>query len=456
MTRVLTLTALFVVLYAMAAIVSTLSQLANGADRLLAGSGQYVFLVLLGVFGALAATPLFLYLRLPKYFAPPESPQGPEYVKYQAWLLAQLRTNQHLAGMPLQSEEDIPAALEFLSGKADVAIKSSANAIFVSTAVMQNGKLDGLIMLATQARLVWQVATIFSLRPSPRQLVYLYSNVGTAMLIAGNIDDVDFAELVSPIMASVAPSAVGAVPGLQGIASLLTNSLASGAANAFLTLRVGMLAKAYCSPLVKPEAKSIRKGATSQALALVGSIVKVNGSKVMKAVWNGVSNPLIGAAEAVGASVKSASTKAAAIAGTAANSVGTAFSATAEHVKGGASVVSDAASEVGQSLGRAAGVSAGHIKGGAAAVVDATGGAAKVLGRTASAGLGHVKDGMSSVANASKDVGGSISQATSVASSKAAELGKLIGRAADATAEGAKNAASKATGSAASVFNRNN
>lgn len=83
-------------------------------------------------------------------------------------------------------------------------------------------------------------------------------------------------------------------------------------------------------------------------------------------------------------------------------------------------------------------------------------GAAKVLGRTTSAGLGHVKDGMSSVANASKDVGGSISQATSVASSKAAELGKLIGRAADATAVGAKNAASKATGSAASVFNRNN
>jgi hypothetical protein len=452
--RILTLAALFLILFAAATIVSTVGQLANSADRVLAGSGQYVFFGLLGLFVTLAVTPIVLFLRLPKFVAPPTTTQGPEYESYQAWLLGQLKVNPHLTGTPVHSEQDITTAMQILHRKADDVIKDAASAIFVSTSVMQNGKLDGLMMLVTQGRLVWQVAAIFQLRPSPRQLMYLYSNVGSAMLIAGNIDDVDFAEIVTPIVTSVAPSMVGAVPGFQGVAALLTNSLASGAANAFLTLRVGMLAKAYCSPVAGIDQSTIRRGASAQAMALIGTIVKTNGTKIMKAAWSSFANPLAGAAEVVGNSVKSATSKASAMAGSAAESVGDALGTTARQIKVGASSISTAASGVGQGIGRAAEAGAGHIKLGSAAVVDATEGAAKAIGRTAGAGIQHVKGGVTSVVETSKELGVSIVQASAVASDKAVGLGKAIGRAADASAKVTANAASKVAEKSSAVFSR--
>ena len=42
----------------------------------------------------------------------------------------------------------------------------------------------------------------------------------------------------------------GAIPGFQVFTTIAVNSLLSGSANAFLTLRVGMIAKAYCGSLV--------------------------------------------------------------------------------------------------------------------------------------------------------------------------------------------------------------
>ncbi|MCY7307421.1 MAG: YcjF family protein [Rhodoferax sp.] len=262
--RALALLALFLVLYATASVVATVTQLSSAADRLYDGSGQIVFFSLLGIFGFLAAMPAALYFRLPKPLHPPATMEGPEFVEYQAGLLLALRRNPRLAGVPMDSVGDLAGALEALSKIADAEIKKSAGSIFVTTALMQNGKLDGLLMLATQARLVWRVAGIYYRRPSPRQMFYMYSNVGAAVLIATDIDDVDFAGMASPVVASIAPSLAGAVPGLQGIGSLLTNSLADGAANAFLTLRVGLIAKAYCAPMIEPQIGLIRRSASIQ------------------------------------------------------------------------------------------------------------------------------------------------------------------------------------------------
>lgn len=361
-TRILFALAVFVLLYAGTAVVSTLTQLADVADRVHAGSGQAVFWVLLSIFSALAITPVVMYLKLPKPINPPENMEEPGFSQYRAWLLLELKGNPHLLGVQLDSIEDIPNALEILSRKANTLIKNSASAIFVSTALMQNGRLDGLLMLATQLRLVWQVAALYHRRPSPRQILYMYSNVGAAMLIAGSLDEVDFAELASPIVASSAPSLASAVPGLQGIASLLTNCLANGAANAFLTLRVGMMAKAYSAPMVHPEKSAVRRGATRQALAFIGDITKENGARIAKGIWQTVSSPITDATNAAAQGVRTASSKAANFAVATATNVGDAFNATAGQVKGGALAIAETTSDVGKRIGRAVDATADGAK----------------------------------------------------------------------------------------------
>jgi hypothetical protein len=64
---------------------------------------------------------------------------------------------------------------------------------------------------------------------------------------------------------------------------LLANSVVSGAANAFLTLRVGMIAKQYCNCLVHVDKKSLRRAATAQAAKLLGRIVRDGVTRLTKA-----------------------------------------------------------------------------------------------------------------------------------------------------------------------------
>jgi hypothetical protein len=284
----LTILLLLVALYAIAAMVATVTQLADGADRLYQGAGQPVFWALLILFSGLVTYPLVLLLKMPKPLRPPTDKEEPYYSQYRDWLREHLNQNPREAVRTLAVRNDLEGALSVLDKDADRIIRSTASSVFVSTALMQNGRLDGLIMLTMQLRLVWQVATIYNLRPSPRQLWYLYSNVGATMLLASSLDDVNYAELASPIVSAVAPSIASAVPGLQGIGNLLVNSLASGSANAFLTLRIGLIAKAYCAPLVEPERKLIRQSATTGALKMLGIVSREKFAQVAKAVWDGV------------------------------------------------------------------------------------------------------------------------------------------------------------------------
>jgi len=78
---------------------------------------------------------------------------------------------------------------------------------------------------------------------------------------------------------------------------LLTSSVLSGSANAFLTLRVGMITKEYCRCTVRLEKKGLRRAATVQAVKLLGAIVRdstVKLSKAAMALWLlGVSKPFL-------------------------------------------------------------------------------------------------------------------------------------------------------------------
>ena len=269
----------FVSLYVGVAIVGNIVLLANAADRMVIGSGDSVFWVLTVIFMIAAVTPFYLYFSFPNALIPPTVTEGPLFDHYLVQLRKRLSVNVRLKGAQLQSIEDIEQAIGILSKDSDKIIRETATSIFVSTSIMQNGRLDGLITLCTQVRMVWRVASVYQQRPSPRQMIYLYSNVGANVLLAESIEEIDLSEIVAPLFASGLTSSI---PGM----SLIMNSVANGAASAFLTLRVGSVTKQYCEALSTPNRSLVRRYATLSAMALIGDIVKENGARIVSGSWS--------------------------------------------------------------------------------------------------------------------------------------------------------------------------
>jgi uncharacterized membrane protein YcjF (UPF0283 family) len=237
--------------------------------------GKAVLCALVIIYSALILIPVYLWVRLPKPMQPPANTDCPEYATFLAGMRKRLSRNSRLAGQELSTGTHIEAALRTLNRQADSIVSDAASTVFLSTAVSQSGRLDGLVVLVAQCRLVWQVAHIYQQRPSPRQFVHLYANVATTAFVAGEIEDIDLEGLLATILGS----GVAAFPGVQ----LLANSVVSGAANAFLTLRVGMIAKQYCNCLVRIDKRSVRRAATVQAAKLLGRIVRDGVARISKA-----------------------------------------------------------------------------------------------------------------------------------------------------------------------------
>lgn len=228
--------------------------------------GDAVMWGLIFLYLGLLITPAVLWFRLPKRVSPPKLAEGPEYERFISDFRRRLSRNARLCGVPLNSHTDIEAALQVLDKEAHDAITSSASAVFLSTAVLQSGRLDALVVLAAQTRLIWRVAHIYYQRPSLRDFIQLYANVASTAFIAAGVEDVD----VDVLLGTVFGSTVAAIPGMH----LLASSVLTGSANAFLTLRVGMITKEYCRCTVKAEKRGLRRAATLQAAKLLGSIVR--------------------------------------------------------------------------------------------------------------------------------------------------------------------------------------
>ena len=238
--------------------------------------GNGVMWGLIFTYCILLTTPLVLWFRLPKRMLPPEATEGTAaYDRFLADFKKRLSRHPRLRGHALNSTTDIESALQKLDKHADDVVTSTASAVFLSTAVLQSGRLDVLVVFAAQTRLIWQVAHVYYQRPSLRDFVQLYANVASTAFIAAGIEDIDVDVLVGTVFGST----VAAIPGMH----LLASSVLSGSANAFLTLRVGMITKEYCRCTVRVEKAGLRRAATVKAAKLLGSIVREGTVKLSKA-----------------------------------------------------------------------------------------------------------------------------------------------------------------------------
>ncbi len=266
-------------------IAAGVTSLVSLADRIHPVAGSIVFWTIVLAAGFLALYCVIAYARLPAALIPPAETSGPKHEAYLQTLRARLAINPRTRDLPLATPEEIEDAVGHLSNEADKVVRRTASTVFLSTALMQNGRLDGLVVLFTQIQMVNRVARIYVQRPSPRELMRLYANVAGTALIASGLESLDLGEMIAPLATSVVPAIKGGIPGLSGISALLVRCISNGAANAFLTLRVGEVARRYCALTSRCSRDAIRKSATAAAVHHLGRIVRENGALVVRKIW---------------------------------------------------------------------------------------------------------------------------------------------------------------------------
>lgn len=431
MKKILKIVAAAVIAVAFLSVVNGVASLATTVDRFVPGSWMPVFLGVSAAIGWLIAYPVWKLWRLPRAPLPPVETSGDTCGAYQAWLLKHLQNHSDPEVAVLAFREGSELALQKLNSKADRVVYAAASQIFIETALSQNGRLDGLLMLARQVMLVWNIAKLYGLRPTPDRLWYLYSNVAMASVLSRSIEDMDLDEMVKPLVASVLPAAASAIPGMQAIVSMAVASLMDGAANALLTLRLGALAKQYALPLHRPTASNARLQASAQAYSMLSTLTKDNVGRVMRVlgdvgkaafqasagkVISGVSKGASAAAEGIGSAAKVASEKLSVAAEVTADAAATTTRAVADAGRRAAEQTAKASGYVGDKVSDAASATGQVLGSAGSAVKSAVVSGAEVVNQKARVTVSVVMD-------ASSDAGQRVSSTTKAVASDAAALG---------------------------------
>src|SRR5215470_17909579 len=146
-------------------IVAGATSLISLADRIHPIAGTIVFWGICLAAGFFALYCAIAYAQLPPALVPPNETSGPEHEEYLHALRSRLANNPRTRELPLGTTAEVEAAIAHLSKEADLVVRRTASTVFLSTALMQNGRLDGLIVLFTQIQMVGRIARIYVQRP---------------------------------------------------------------------------------------------------------------------------------------------------------------------------------------------------------------------------------------------------------------------------------------------------
>jgi hypothetical protein len=271
--KILVALAILLVVCVAGLLMTAVDQIAGLAGRFHPLAGQIAFWVLVSAIAGAALFAFFEYYRLPIALGPPADSSPSEHQRYLSVLRRRLKRNPRFKQRRLETIEEIQGALGALQIEADAIIRRTAATVFISTAAMQN-----------QTRMIWQIARLYVQRPSARDLIYLYGNVAGTALVASNLEAIDLSDVFAPVTASMAPAVFSAIPGAAGISHFVVRCVSNGSANAFLTLRVGEVARRYCEAISPTSRQEIRLGATAAAVNHLGRIVTENVTKIFATI----------------------------------------------------------------------------------------------------------------------------------------------------------------------------
>lgn len=254
-----------------------------------------VIVIIATIISFFLARMIILWIRSPKNLVLPENPTDEEYDEYLESMVGVLRRNKLLYEIDwddknVPTELKVTRAFNLLDQISMPVIKNNANSVFLTTAISQNGSLDSIFVLISMVRMTWQLANIYQTRPTLKSLGKLYIQIASVVFMARSIEDADLIEnQLEPIIASViGESITSAIPGMLPMSNLVVSSMMEGSLNALLALRVGIVAQSYLG-MENPQPKSfIRRQSSLQAIGYMSSILKDNGSFIVKSVVNAV------------------------------------------------------------------------------------------------------------------------------------------------------------------------
>lgn len=120
-------------------------------------------------------------------------------------------------------------------------INSNAAKVLACTAISQNSKFDAATVIVLNIRMIMQIVVKCGYHPSYAQLSRLIIKVFRNALIAYSLQSLNLEDIVVNGINKLVKGAITAIPGLNEVAKSLTQ----GAANALLSLRVGIITRKY-------------------------------------------------------------------------------------------------------------------------------------------------------------------------------------------------------------------
>lgn len=284
MKRLVWLAALGAIALFLVFLVNQTAQVVSLASTIHPLFGRGVLIALLLIYAVTLIVPAVLIARLPRALGAPPPAGSAGHAVYWETLRTRLAANPLLRGEDLA---DVARAVRILDERAAAEIRRTAATVFVTTAISQNGRLDALMVLGVQSKLVWRIAHIYHQRPVWRELARLYGHVAVSVFLVSEIDDLELSQQIQPVVqAALGGSVAAMVPGLAAVSTLVLQSILEGTANAYLTLRVGAICQESCGALAPFDARRARRSASVKAAGWLGAIVKDSAGSVVDAIAN--------------------------------------------------------------------------------------------------------------------------------------------------------------------------
>lgn len=128
-----------------------------------------------------------------------------------------------------------------ISSKINQIINESSAKVLLSTAISQNNKFDAATVALVNIRMIMRIVVLCGYHPSYPQLYKLIAKVFRNALIAYTIQSINVDELIFNGINKLVKGALTSIPFVGD----LTKSVTQGAANALLTLRIGIITRKY-------------------------------------------------------------------------------------------------------------------------------------------------------------------------------------------------------------------
>jgi len=257
-------------------------------------AGQSVLVISLTLLLVSVTVPVALFMLLPSPMIAPKNPTAKEQKRYLRSYKKRLARNPALpeekrlavrnGGDETEVKTLVEDALKELDRVAQERVERFGKRAFYTTAISQNGALDAIFMIALQAKMIWDIAHVYNQRPTIKDMSVLYSNVMGTALVASQLNDAEYVEMLESSINTAIGSGFSMLPGT----TIVINSILNGASNTFLTLRVGVITQRYCNALIRPERTLIRNAAAKEASLRMGSIVAAGAMDVIKLMGQGI------------------------------------------------------------------------------------------------------------------------------------------------------------------------